>query len=48
MFHKRFIVELSFEEQTCLKQLIATSAPQTLAHWWAQIWLLCGEAGLDR
>jgi len=43
MSHKRFLVELTPEERTCLKQLTACGAPKTQARRRAQIWLLCDQ-----
>ena len=43
MSHKRFLVELTPEERTCLKQLTACGAPQTQARRRAQIRLLCDQ-----
>ena len=43
MSHKRFLVELTPAERTCLKQLTACGAPKTQARRRAQIWLLCDQ-----
>ena len=43
MSHKRFLVELSSEERTHLKQLMASGSPHTLPRRRAQIWLLCDQ-----
>ena len=43
MSHKRFLVELTPEERTSLKQLTACGAPKTQARRRAQIWLLCDQ-----
>ena len=43
MSHKRFLVELTPEERTYLKQWTACGAPKTLPRRRAQIWLLCDQ-----
>ena len=43
MSHKRFLVELTPEERTYLKQLTACGSPKTQARRRAQIWLLCDQ-----
>ena len=43
MSHKRFLVELTPEKRTLLKQLTACGSPKTQARRRAQIWLLCDQ-----